>query len=121
MLPDLAPITRKETVAEEKTRLLALGRLAWTQTRHTPRNRESFDLLGFRHVMGTSRHHGFRIVRVPAPKSVRQFYLATQEWLATHRHDPLVLQQTALSQRLRGFYQYFGYGTCLPPPCRGCD
>jgi hypothetical protein len=102
------------TVAEEKTRLLPFGRRVWTQTRLAPRTRETFDFLGFRHVMGTSRRGHFHVVRIPTPKSVRKFYLATKAWMQANRHAPPVLQQRGLDQRLRGFYQYFGYGTCLP-------
>jgi hypothetical protein len=102
------------TVADEKTRLLPFGRRVWAQTRQVPRARATFDFLGFRHVMGTSRRGHFQVVRIPTPKSVRKFYLATKLWMHAHRHAPPTVQQRGLHQRLRGFYQYFGYGTCLP-------
>lgn len=102
------------TVADEKTRLLPFGRRVWTQTRQAPRTRDTFDFLGFRHVMGTTRRGHFQVVRIPTPKSVRKFYLATKAWLQANRHAPPTVQQRGLDQRLRGFYQYFGYGTCLP-------
>ena len=101
-------------VAEEKTRLLPFGRRVWTHTKSQPRTRETFDFLGFRHVMGTSRKGNFRLVRIPTPKSVRKFYVATKQWMQANRHAPPGLQQQELTKRLRGFYQYFGYGTALP-------
>ena len=64
--------------------------------------------------MGTSRRGHFHVVRIPSPKSVRKFYLATKAWMQANRHAPPALQQCGLDPRLRGFYQYFGYGTCLP-------
>ena len=69
-------------VAEEKTRLLPFGRHVWAQTQSRPRTRETFDFLGFRHVMGTTRQGRFRLIHIPTPKSVRKFYLAAQEKLA---------------------------------------
>ena len=52
----------------------------------------------------SSRRHGFRMVRIPAPKSVLKFYRAAK----AYRHVPLVLQQEALRQRLCRFHQYIG-------------
>lgn len=101
-------------VAEEKTRLLPFGRRVWAHTKSQPCTRETFDFLGFRHVMGTSRKGNFRLVRIPTPKSIRKFYVATKQWMQANRHAPPALQQQELTQRLRGFYQYFGYGTAIP-------
>ena len=101
-------------VAEEKTRLLPFGRRVWAHTQSRPRARATFDFLGFRHVMGATRQGRFRLVRIPTPKSVRKFYLAAKQWVQTHRHVPPARQQQELILRLRGFYQYFGYGTAVP-------
>ena len=102
------------TVADEKPRLLPFGRRVWAQTRQAPRTRETFDFLGFCHVMGTSRRGHFYGVRIPTAKSVRKFYMAIKAWMQANRHAPPVFHQRGLDPRLRGFYPYFGYGTCLP-------
>ncbi len=33
----------------------------------------------------------FRLVRIPTPKSVRKFYVATKQWMQAHRHAPPAL------------------------------
>ena len=78
-------------VAEEKTRLLPFGRCVWAHTKSQPCTRETFDFLGFRHVMGTSGKGNLRLVRIPTAKSVRKFYVATKQWMQANRHAPPAL------------------------------
>jgi RNA-directed DNA polymerase len=54
------------------------------------------------------------VVRVPCPKSVRKFLSGVAEWLEHHRHDRPTDQQRVLTQKLRGFYQYFALYHTLP-------
>jgi len=93
------------TLAEEKTNLLPFG---WRYWRRGQRHPHHFDFLGFRHHLGTDRKDRMAVVRVPSPKSVQKFLTGIKEWLGRHRHDRPRDQQAALTQKLRGFYQYFG-------------
>ena len=92
------------SLAEEKTRLLPFGRWHWKRGQAHPHH---FDFLGFRHHLGTSRNGRMQVVRIPCPKSVRRFLAEVKEWIQRHRHDRPWNQQRTLTQKLRGFYQYF--------------
>ncbi len=92
------------SLAEEKTKLIPYGRRHWKRDQS---HGHHFDLLGFRHHLGTDRYGRMTVVRIPCPKSVRKFLSAVDEWLHQHLHDRPSEQQRALAQKLRGFYQYF--------------
>lgn len=92
------------TLAEEKTKLIPFGRRHWVRDQSYP---EHFDLLGFRHHLGTDRKGRMAVIRIPCPKSVRKFLAGIAEWLGKHLHARPVEQQRILEQKLRGFYQYF--------------
>jgi group II intron reverse transcriptase/maturase len=92
------------SLAEEKTKLIPFGRRHWVPGQS---HDHFFDLLGFRHHLGTNRHGQMIVVRVPCPKSVRKFLGGVAEWLKHHLHDRPAEQQRVLAQKLRGFYQYF--------------
>ncbi len=91
-------------LAEEKTKLIPYGRRHWKRGQS---HAHHFDLLGFRHHLGTDRYGRMTVVRIPSPKSVRKFLSAVHEWLRQHLHDRPSEQQKVLAQKLRGFYQYF--------------
>ena len=99
------------TLAEEKTKLVPFGSRHWTPGRSYPHH---FDLLGFRHHLGTSRHGRMTVVRIPSPKSVGKFLSGVKEWLRAHRHDRPAEQQRTLTQKLQGFYQYFALWHTVP-------
>ena len=99
------------SLAEEKTKLIPFGRRHWARDQS---HGHYFDLLGFRHHLGTSRHGRMTVVRIPCPKSVRTFLGGLAEWLKHHLHDRPADQQRVLAQKLRGFYQYFALWHTLP-------
>lgn len=99
------------SLAEEKTKLIPFGRRHWVPGQS---HEQCFDLLGFRHHLGTNRHGQMTIVRIPCPKSVRKFLGGVKRWLKYHRHDRPADQQRMLAQKLRGFYQYFALWHTLP-------
>ena len=98
-------------LAEEKTKLIPFGSRHWTPGQSYPYH---FDLLGFRHHLGTSRKGRITVVRIPCPKSVGKFLRGVKGWLRTHLHDRPAEQQRMLTQKLRGFYQYFALWHTLP-------
>jgi RNA-directed DNA polymerase len=91
-------------LAEEKTKLIPFGRRHWERGQSYAHH---FDLLGFRHHLGTNRSGQMTVVRIPCPKSVRKFLSGVQEWLRRHLHTRPREQQRVLALKLRGFYQYF--------------
>jgi RNA-directed DNA polymerase len=99
------------SLAEEKTALVPFGRKHWRAGQSHPHH---FDLLGFRHHLGTDRKGRMAVIRIPGPKSVRKFLGNVKQWLRTHRHDRPSEQQRVLSQKLRGYYQYFALWHTMP-------
>ena len=92
------------SLAEEKMKLIPFGRRHWVRDQSYPKH---FDLLGFRHHLGTDRKGRMAVIRIPCPKSVRKFLAGVAEWLEKHLHARPVEQQRVLGQKMRGFYQYF--------------
>ncbi len=92
------------TLAEEKTTLIPFGRRHWVRNQS---HKHHFDLLGFRHHLGTDRHGHMAVIRIPCPKSVRKFLSSVAMWLHKHLHNRPSEQHRMLVQKLRGFYQYF--------------
>lgn len=68
----------------------------------------SFDFLGFRHFWGVSRRGNWVVRRKTAPDRLSRSLHRISVWCRWHRHDPLEVQQQALSRKLRGHYGYFG-------------
>jgi group II intron reverse transcriptase/maturase len=101
-------------LAPEKTRTLVFGRFARERLAETGQKPETFEFLGFRHVCGVDRKGRFAVIRLPSQRSCRSFLNRTKYWLQKHMHASVWEQQRGLSQKLRGFYQYFAL-----PHCRG--
>lgn len=72
------------------------------------RENGSFEFLGFTHFWDRSRRGYWVIKRKTAKKRLRRTMQALWQWCRDHRHRPLPEQHQALSQKLRGHYQYFG-------------
>jgi group II intron reverse transcriptase/maturase len=68
----------------------------------------AFDLLGFTHFWARSRRGIWHIRRKTAKGRLRRGLKAIAEWCRSNRHRPLREQHTALSQKLRGHYGYYG-------------
>jgi len=98
-------------LAEEKTKLIPFGKRHWKRGQS---HAYHFDLLGFRHHLGTDRYGRVAVVRIPSPKSVRKFLASVKQWVRQHLHDRPTEQQRALAQKLRGFYQYFALWHTMP-------
>lgn len=103
-------------LSEAKTRMVDFGP-------GSPRNGEgpgptsgnrSFDFLGFTHYMRRRPKSGrMRCAVKPSQKSRNRFLSGLKEWFAKVRDTPLRWQSKRLSERLRGWYQYFGLRHCL--------
>jgi group II intron reverse transcriptase/maturase len=68
----------------------------------------TFDFLGFTHHWARSRAGNTVVKRRTAKDRFGRALRRLSEWCRGHRHDPLVEQQQALAQKLRGHYAYFG-------------
>jgi RNA-directed DNA polymerase len=103
-------------LSEAKTRLVDFGP-------NSPRNGQgpgptseprTFDFLGFTHYMRHREKRGYRCAVKPSRKSRNRFLERLKAWLAKVRDTPLRWQSKRLSERLHGWYQYFGRRHCLP-------
>ncbi len=69
---------------------------------------ESFDFLGFSHYWGKSRKGWWVVRRRTAKSRFTRSAKAVRVWCRRHRHLPLAQQHTALCQKLRGHFGYYG-------------
>lgn len=69
---------------------------------------QSFDFLGFTHYWGQFRTGRWGVKRKTARKRLTRALRVIRKWCRTNRHLSLVAQQTALSQKLRGHFSYYG-------------
>ncbi|MFO7906562.1 MAG: group II intron reverse transcriptase/maturase [Pirellulaceae bacterium] len=72
------------------------------------RDSSSFDFLGFTHYWDKSRNGFWVVKRKTASDRLRRSLKAINAWCRSNRHEPLKEQRTALNQKLRGHYAYFG-------------
>lgn len=69
----------------------------------------TFDMLGFTHYWGRSRHGNHPVVkRRTAKDRINRFLKALASWCREHRHDALREQWKKLCSKLRGHFQYYG-------------
>ena len=89
---------------QAKTRLIRFGR-HWPDRGIKP---ETFDFLGFTHIVGTDRKGRYLVLRKTARKRFRRHLFKATAWLRKHRHRPLDWQWRKLCKHLLGYYQYYG-------------
>ena len=90
----------------EKTRLVRFIRPA--RGAKKDRTNGTFDFLGFTHHLAKSRQGYWVVKRRTIRKRLRRAISRYAEWCKFNRHLPLKEQWKKLSQKLRGYYQYFG-------------
>jgi RNA-directed DNA polymerase len=99
------------TLHPQKTRLVPFERPSDRPERPGPPERTpagTFDLLGFTHYWGRSRH-GYWVVKRKTSKSrISRGLKALAQWLRKERHRELADQHRTLSQKLRGHFAYYG-------------
>lgn len=89
---------------QAKTRLIRFGR-HWPGRGIKP---ETFDFLGFTHIVGKDRKGRYLVRRKTARKRLRRHLFQTTAWLRKYRHRPLEWQWQELRKHLLGYYQYYG-------------
>lgn len=70
--------------------------------------RESFDFLGFDFRWGRDRQGRPHVQRRTARKSLRKSLARFTLWCREHRHTAIGQLMKKVSQKLRGYYRYFG-------------
>jgi RNA-directed DNA polymerase len=99
------------TLHPEKTRLIEFHRPKRgnrDNDRGSSDGGRSFDLLGFTHYWARSRKGSWVVVRKTSTSRFSRALRSIAEWCRKHRHDSVVEQHTALTQKVRGHYSYFG-------------
>lgn len=87
----------------DKTRLIEFNK-----PKGGPKGPATFDLLGFTHFWGKSRSGWWVVKRKTASDRFRNALKRIANWCRRFRHQPVAVQQRALTLKLRGHYAYFG-------------
>lgn len=96
----------------DKTRVLRFGRFARKDAGLDGRKRpETFDFLGFTHIVGVSRSGYFLLHRRTSRKKRNAKLASLRDELRERRHEPVNAQFAWLSSVLRGHYRYYGVPT----------
>jgi RNA-directed DNA polymerase len=98
----------------DKTRLLDFRR----RDRGNPTKPGTFDFLGFTHYWSHSRSGKWIVKQRTAKDRFSRALRRVRRWCRYNRHEPLVVQQKALAQKLRGHYGYFGITSNYPAIAR---
>jgi RNA-directed DNA polymerase len=96
----------------EKTRVLEFGRFArGNRERRGLGKPETFDFLGFTHIVSTSREGKFQLKRRTSRKKRQAKLVALTEECRRRRHDAVTVQHAWLSSVLEGHYRYYAVPT----------
>ena len=87
-------------VAEDKTRILPIGRYKGTK--------ENFDFLGFNFYNARTRKGSFRLGVRSCEKKLKVKRQELKQWLKTRLIMPVADTLTALNRKLVGHYNYYG-------------
>jgi RNA-directed DNA polymerase len=93
----------------DKTRVIRFGRFAHRDSRLDGRTRpETFDFLGFTHIMALHSKGTTLLVRRTSRKKRNAKLASLRRQMRERRHDPPREQHAWLSSVLRGHYGYYG-------------
>jgi group II intron reverse transcriptase/maturase len=95
----------------EKTRVIQFGRFARGERAKRGLRPESFDFLGFTHIVGLDRGGRFQLSRRTSRKKRRAKLDAVKEECRRRRCEPVPEQQAWLISVLIGHYRYYGVPT----------
>lgn len=90
----------------DKTKLLPFGKPAGSVA--VDKRNGTFNFLGFTFHWSKTRQGYWVVKKKTMKKRLNRFIKGIWEWCRDNRHAPLQEQYTALSQKLRGYYQYYG-------------
>jgi group II intron reverse transcriptase/maturase len=96
----------------DKTRVLRFGRFARGDVERDGRARpETFDFLGFTHIVSVDRRGKFQLKRRTSRKKRNAKLASLRDEMRSRRHEPTRAQHAWLSSVLRGHYRYYGVPT----------
>lgn len=98
----------------DKTRLIEFGTDLDERGPGPGSGERTFEFLGFTHYLKRRPKRGLRTARKPSGKSRNRFLREQKDWLQRHMHRSPWLHKRVLTQKLCGFYQYFGLRHCGP-------
>jgi RNA-directed DNA polymerase len=90
----------------DKTRLIPFGRPPEEQP--GGKGPGTFDFLGFTVYWRRTRTGGWGVACKTRRARLSRAIEAVYDWCRRHRHEPIKEQHAALSQRIRGHFNYFG-------------
>jgi RNA-directed DNA polymerase len=94
---------------EEKTRLIAFGRFAATDSAKRGGGKpETFDFLGFTHICSTTRQGKFCVLRKTMAKKMQAKLAELTQELRRRMHRPISETGRWLHTVLQGHYRYYG-------------
>jgi len=96
-------------VAEDKTKIVKMGRIAWKRWRRGGDKPGSFTFLGFTHYCSTSRRGKFIMGHKTSKDNLRRKLKETRDWLKRIRNQVKLKEWwQVLKAKLAGHYRYFG-------------
>jgi RNA-directed DNA polymerase len=99
----------------DKTRVIRFGRFAHRDSELDGRTRpETFDFLGFTHIIALSSNGQTRLVRRTSRKKRNAKLSSLRRQMRERRHDPPGEQHAWLSSVLQGHYRYYGVPRNFP-------
>ena len=93
----------------DKTRLIEFGRFAAQNRKARGEGKpETFDFLGFTHIVGTTRKGRYQVIRKTMRKRLRNKLAETKAELRSRLHDPVPEVGRWLASVVRGHFRYYG-------------
>jgi group II intron reverse transcriptase/maturase len=97
---------------EEKTRILRFGRYARERSERLGLRVETFDFLGFTHVVSRDHKNGwFQLRRITSQKKRQRTLADLYRELRRRRHEDIRATHEWISAVLNGYYEYFAVPT----------
>ena len=95
--------------AEDKTRLIEFGRLAYRKYEQTSKLKpDTFDFLGFTHYCSVSKNGKFRVKRKTSKKKFKQKVQEFKIWIKQNRNLQLDEIIETTKRKLQGHFNYYG-------------
>ena len=95
-------------IAEEKTKIITLGKDDNNDDDEGNKFAGSFDFLGFTHYLGSCQDGGKRVKRKTSKKKYQGSLLRIKEWIRDNRHIPTSELMGKIVLKLQGHCNYYG-------------
>ncbi len=106
LIPRLAKFNLE--IAEDKTRIISLGKDNDKDDASGSNNSNSFDFLGFTHYIGKDKNNKKRVQLKTSKKKYRSSLLKVKEWIKQNRTTPIKDFMKMLTIKLQGYIRYYG-------------